>query len=310
MNLPSQRAANRPSPATRRPTHCSSVLRRGQAIGALVVCLVAAGVVGAISYTMFFDKSDEVDVSELITQSVVKGPFDHIVLEQGEIESSSNIEVTCQVKSMSAGGGGGTSILWVIDEGTRVNEGDKLVELDSSQLEQTLNDDKIRVIAAEANVTTASAAVEQAIIARQEYLEGIFMTDERAIMNEKLVAEQELIKAQRALDSSRRLVAKGLIKSLQLDADKFAVAKCRNDLEAADGRLKVLLNLTKKKMLVQFDSDIESARAQLSAYQSELAKRIQPRKPGLLKGKIEILEGFDDPLPEFEAYYENGEQDN
>jgi multidrug resistance efflux pump len=245
------------------------VPRRGGALGALIACLVAAGVIGAISYTLFFSKSDEVDLSELITQTVVKAPFDHIVLEQGEIESSSNIEVICQVKS-TTGGGGGISILWVIDEGTPVNEGDKLVELDSSQLEQTLNDDKIRVIAAEANVATAKAAVEQAIIAREEYIKGVFMTDERAIMNEKLVAEQELIKAQKALESSQRLVAKGLIKSLQLDADKFALAKCRNDLEAADGRLTVLRDLTKKKMLVQFDSDIESARAQLSAFESEL----------------------------------------
>lgn len=40
-----------------------------------------------------------------------------------------------------------------------------------------------------------------------------------------------------------------------------------------------------------------------------LSKRTEPRRPGLLKGKIEIFEGFDDPLPEFETYYENGEQD-
>lgn len=246
--------------------------RRGGAVGALIACLVIAGILGGIGYAVFFNRGDGLNTGELITGSVVKGPFDHIVLEQGEIESSSNIEVICLVKSRGSGSGG-TSILWVIDEGTRVEEGDKLVELDSSQLEQTLNEDKIRVIAAEANVTTAKAQVEQAKIARQEYLEGVYMTDERAIQNEMLIAEQDLIKAQRALESSQRLVAKGLIKSLQLDADKFAVAKARNEVEAAQGRLRVLQNLTKKKMLVQFDSDIESAVAQLTAYESELLEQ-------------------------------------
>lgn len=221
---------------------------------------------------MFFSKGDGLNTGELITATVVKAPFDHIVLEQGEIESSSNIEVVCLVKSRGSGTGG-TSILWVIDEGTKVEAGDKLVELDASQLEQTLNEDKINVIAAEANVTTAKAQVEQAKIARQEYLEGVYMTDERAILNEKLIAEQDLVKAQKALESSERLVAKGLIKSLQLDADKFAVAQARNELEAAEGRLRVLQNLTKKKMLVQFDSDIEAAQAQLSAYESELLQK-------------------------------------
>ncbi|QDV41624.1 Macrolide export protein MacA [Stieleria neptunia] len=237
-----------------------------------MACLVIAGVLGGIGYALFFGGGEGINTGELITANVVKGPFDHIVLEQGEIESSSNIEVICLVKSRGSGTGG-TSILWVIDEGARVEEGDKLVELDSSQLEQTLNEDKIRVIAAEANVTTAKAQVEQAKIARQEYLEGVYMTDERAIQNEKLIAEQDLVKAQKALESSQRLVAKGLIKSLQLDADKFAVAKARNELEAAEGRLRVLQNLTKKKMLVQFDSDIEAAQAQLTAYESELLEQ-------------------------------------
>ncbi|MEL6108615.1 MAG: efflux RND transporter periplasmic adaptor subunit [Planctomycetota bacterium] len=241
--------------------------RRGGALGALVTCLLVVGVLGAIGYAFFFDRGDGLDTGELITQTVNRGAFDHIVLEQGEIDSSSNIEVDCEVKSR---GSSGISILWVVDEGTPVKKGDKLVELDSSQMEQTLNEDKIRVIAAEANVTTAKAAVEQAKIAREEYLEGVFKTEERAILSEKAIAEQELRKAQLALQSSERLVAKGLVKSLQLDADRFAVANARNQLEAADGKLKVLQNLTRKKMLVQFDSDIESAQAQLKAYESEL----------------------------------------
>lgn len=241
--------------------------RRGGVLGALVTCLLVVGVLGAIGYAFFFDRGDGLDTGELITQTVNRGGFDHIVLEQGEIDSSSNIEVDCEVKSR---GSSGISILWVVDEGTAVKKGDKLVELDSSQMEQTLNEDKIRVIAAEANVTTARAQVEQAKIAREEYLEGVYKTEERAILSEKAIAEQELRKAQLALQSSERLVAKGLIKSLQLDADRFAVANARNQLEAAEGKLKVLQNLTRKKMLVQFDSDIETALAQLKAYESEL----------------------------------------
>ncbi len=37
-----------------------------------------------------------------------------------------------------------------------------------------------------------------------------------------------------------------------------------------------------------------------------LSKRTQRRKPGIWEGKIEIFEGFDDPLTEFEVYYEEG----
>ncbi|NND97443.1 MAG: HlyD family efflux transporter periplasmic adaptor subunit [Pirellulaceae bacterium] len=253
---------NRPS------TTLPAARRRGGMIGGLIVCLVLLGVLAWLGYFFIYADRDSVSQGELITQEVTRGPFDHIVLEQGEVESSSNTEIICEVKSR--GTSSGTSILWVIDEGTKVAKGEKLIELDSSQLETQVKEDKIQVTMAEANVTTAAATLEQAKIAREEYLEGVYKTEENAIKSEMAIAEQELRKSQLALESSERLVAKGLVKSLQLDADKYAVANARNQLEAAQGRLKVLQNLTRKKMLVQFDSDIESAEAQLSALKSEL----------------------------------------
>ncbi len=55
-----------------------------------------------------------------------------------------------------------------------------------------------------------------------------------------------------------------------MEADRFAVANAQNKLDVADGKLSVLQNLTKAKMLVQYDSDIEAAEASRSAAESEL----------------------------------------
>ena len=243
--------------------------RFGGLVGGVLIFLVLASVIGTVGYVFFFKGSGGLSQDSLIVETVRRGAFDHIVLEQGEIESSSNIEVTCQVE---ARGGGGVAILWVIDEGTKVKKGDKLVELDSSQLEVQLKDQRIIVVTSEANVSSAEALVEQAKIARQEYLEGVYLTEEKAILSEMAIAEQEMRKAQLALGSSERLVAKGLVKSLQLEADKFAVANTQNQLDGAKGRLRVLQNLTRKKMLVQFDSDIVAAEAALAATRSKLAE--------------------------------------
>lgn len=250
-----------------RRNHDASQCRYGGMQGGLVILLALTSIVGGLAYYVIYNKSNGISQDSLIVDVVRRGPFDHIVLEQGEIESSSNIEVVCQVESR---GSSGTPILWVIDEGTKVQKGEKLVELDSSQLDLQVKEKRIVVVTAEAAVSSAEALVEQAKIARQEYLEGVYLTEEKAILSEIAIAEQGLRIAQLAQNSSERLVAKGLVKSLQLDADKYAVANAQNQLEAAKGRLRVLQNLTRKKMLVQFDSDIIAAEANLAAARSKL----------------------------------------
>ena len=241
--------------------------RHGRVRRVLIVLLVLAVIAGGVSYQILSSTKPGVDQADLITQVASRGPFDHIVLEQGEIESSRNTEIVCEVKSR---GQGGVAILWVIDEGTLVKEGDKLVELDTSQLELELKEQKIEVITAEAMVSTANALLEQSNIAKQEYLEGVFKTEERAIQSEIQIAKQDMKRATLALQSSARLVAKGLVKQLQMQADEYAVANAKTQLESAENRLDVLRKWTKKKFLVQYNSEIESAKASLKAAESEL----------------------------------------
>ena len=241
---------------------------RNGGVGLIVlICLLLVGASAAAGYKFFYAGTGRVDAAKLIRDTAERRPFDHIVLEQGEVESSSNQVVTSEVKSR---GGSGIAILWVVDEGARVKKGDKLVELDQSELETREKEQKIAVITAEARLATAEAQLEQAKIAREEYLDGVYLTSEKEILGEKAIAEQNLRKAKLTKDSSERLVSKGLLKSLQLDADEYAVANAQNNLQVAEAKLKVLQNLTKQKMLVQYDSDIEAATASRSAAESEL----------------------------------------
>lgn len=210
--------------------------------------------------------------SGIITEAVTRGPFDHIVIEQGEIESSSNIDVVCQVKSQGAGGSSGTPILWVIDEGTYVKAGDKLVELDASQLENQLKTQRIAVAGAESMVISSNAAVRTAEIALQEYLQGTFMSERTAILSEIDVAQQALLNAELKLASAERLAAKGMFNKRQVQAEGFAVSNAKNVLEDAKARLGILERLTKEKFKVQFESDIEAANAKLKSDSSVLAE--------------------------------------
>ncbi|MEM9586657.1 MAG: HlyD family efflux transporter periplasmic adaptor subunit, partial [Planctomycetota bacterium] len=263
-------------------TRRSQDSRFGGIMGGLLVILAILAAAGFFGYQYVYNNADQISADDLIVKSVSRGPFDHIVLEQGEIESSSNIELVCEVESR---GGGGTQILWVIEEGTKVTKGEKLVELDASNIELQLKEQRIKVIAAQSNLASAKATLEQAKISKQEYLEGVFETDKKTMLSSIAVAQQTLRKAELTRDSSNRLVAKGLIKPLQLEADNFAVDDARNKLEAEEAKLDVLERLTKQKFTVQYDSDIEAAKAKVSAQEEEVLEEEQDLE--LLKSQLE-----------------------
>ncbi len=238
--------------------------RRG-AIKSVVFLIVATAICGIGGYTWWQSKGTGMYAAsdnDPLLHEVQIGPFDHIVLEQGEIESSSNNEVKCEVKGR---GGSGTPILTLITEGTIVKKGDKLCQLDSSGLEQDAQNKRIVLSTIESNLISSEAAVSKAAIAKQEYLEGTYLTEQKAILSEIALAQQGLRKAELSLQSAERLAAKGTLKALQIESEQFAVQNAQSSLESAQGRLRVLDKLTKEKMLVQLNSDIETARAKLDS---------------------------------------------
>ncbi len=293
---------------------------------ALLVILVGAVYFGFKTVGGMLSSANDNEVQWQFT-SVERKPFQHTVIEQGDIESSSNVEVECTVRSRNSSG---VQIIWVIDEGTRVtnpttatvsgmvtavsdrsgdestvtvetedgtaadhtvayaeytevvvqigeeiNSGailaaDKLVELDASALEDEETRQEVAVNGANSALISANASVEKAVIARKEYLEGTFQENSQLMNSEILVQEENVNRAKDNFKFSTRLAAQGFLTEQQLKADEFAVQKAEIDLNLALGRLKTLEQITKQKMLVGFDSDIETARASQDTAQKNL----------------------------------------
>lgn len=235
------------------------------------LCLIA--VTGGMGW--YFLRSDgQKEEAPLLTE-VMRGSYEHVVLEQGEVESNNNVEIRCEVRARSTYGPS-TSILDVISEGTWVQKGDWLITFDSSALEQEHRMQKIVVNTSEATMIEAKAAYDTAVIAKTEYLEGTYRELEQTILNEIFVAEEALKKAQLSLDSVKRLVARGLLTSLQLEGEEYRVNAAENVLQLAKRKLEVLEKYTRVKTLTQMDSDIQSARVrsenEKDNYQEELTK--------------------------------------
>lgn len=256
-------------------------------VGALA--LIAAVIVAVVFFTR--QSGDDVSKAPLLKE-VIEGPYDHVVLEQGEVESSNNIEIRCEIRSRSGGGGGtgaATSIIDVIPEGTVVKEGDWLLTFDSSILEQEMSRQRIVVNTSEAIMIQAKATYDTAKIAKLEYIEGAYNEQTKMIENEIFVAEENLKKAQLSFESIKRLVSRGLLTSLQLEGEKFRVDAAQNELDLARQKLRVLGEFTKPKMVTQLDSDIQAAevkwRNEQDSHQEEL-NNLKEIEDQLVKCKV------------------------
>lgn len=259
-------------PATRhrRRRLVGSAPRRGSTTWLVIGGLLTVVVLGA-STGLFYKLRSKVKGVQPQSYKVERGPFAFYVTERGEIESSNNVEIRCEVKSLNSGG---TAIIEVVPEGRMVHAGDVLVRLDSSALEHDLVQQQIVCNSSEAAMIFSRNAYEAALISKTEYIEGAYRQEEQTVLNEIFVAEEDMRRAEQYLLHSEQLAARGYVTALQLEGDRFAVAKSQGELEAAQTKLHVLQEYTLQKKIKELESEIVSSqaawKAEENSYQLEL----------------------------------------
>jgi len=249
--------------------------RRRRLVVAVLLILGSAATVGAVMYS-----NRQNDIVEAITRRPTVGEFANDIIERGDVESSSNVELRCEVASAE-----GARILEIAAEGSLVQPGEIVVQLDDSSLRKELATQKIAVNTAEAAYSKARNDLEAATIARKEYELGTFVQEEQKLQSELFVAEENSRRAENFFAHSQKLAARGYITDTQLQSDKFAVQKFAKDLEAAQTKLHVLREYTKAKTLKKHDSDIKTAEATVVAEKSK--HEIELEKLANLEAQLE-----------------------
>jgi multidrug resistance efflux pump len=242
----------------------------------LVLAVLGVALAGALPLASRW-QGEDADSGPLM-HKVQKGDFFHDITERGELESASNVEIRCEVKSRNTAG---TTIIELVPEGSLVKPGDVICKLDSTALENDRTTEQISVSNAEAEVIRSRTLLANAILAKEEYLKGTYVQNEKSISAELAVAKEDLRRAEEYLEYSKILKSKGYITGTQLQGDMFAVEKARNSLAAVEKKFEALQRYTLKKMERQLTTDIEVAEARLKADEHALS---------LEKGKLEEVE--------------------
>jgi HlyD family secretion protein len=244
----------------------SPILRRRSLLGTLFfVVLLGTGIIWLAAF-----QGNKTAGGDMPTFTVKRGPLTISVVESGTIKARDQHIIKNEVE-------GRTSIITLIPEGTRVKEGDLLVELDASTLQDSRINQEISVqnteaayINAEENLaivsSQATSDVNQAELnlefARQDlkkYEEGQYPKDVNEAVKRITLAKEELERAEQTLEWSNKLYEEKYLSETERTADEITVKRRQLEYDLAVADLELLQNFTYPRQIRQFQSDVQQA---------------------------------------------------
>lgn len=265
-------------------------------IGSIVVVVAVA-----LTFYVSGGAKERQNTQGTSTFKVEQGPLAISVAQSGTIQSLDQVVIKNEVE-------GRTTILYLVREGTRVNKGDLLIELDASRLNDDMVDQQIRMINAEAAYirarenlevvrNQAQSETERAELDAQfaaedlkKYVDGDFPKDLMSAEARITINREELRRAEEKLEWSRVLFEEKYISQTELQADELAAQRAQLDLDLALAELKLLQDFTYRRKLDELRSqenqtamalervrrkataDVIQAEAELRARESEFQR--------------------------------------
>jgi HlyD family secretion protein len=294
-NRPPTPPNNSPYPAPSRLPKGRNWKRRGRWLLALLVLLTAGGT-GLAGW--YFYARRHTARPDLILHTLKKEKLQITITERGSLEPADNTFFFCKVKAKTPGGAA-TSIRWVIDNGTLVKEGERILELDDSALQDQKTTQEVAVINAEKLLKDAEAAlaiglladdstIEQAKvdvrvkeIILDEYLHGLYEQQRLDLANKYEMSKSDLFMWEERAHWSDRMARPGrqYVTVSQAESDEARRKTAELTVRNYKTQLDVLDQLTKEKNRVQFQGDIDKAKRVLeTAVETREKNRIKNAK--------------------------------
>ena len=198
------------------------------------VCMVFGGAGWLIAASISREPIDP--YAEMLTAKIQRGPLAVIVREQGLLESSENHEFKSKVRGFNA-------VLWIIDSGTYVNEGDELVRLDALGIQEQVDERTKYANWSQSAADRSAATVERSRLAVEEYKQGRFKTELLGFQKEIAVAESILQNATDRLKHSKLLAKSGYLNDTEIEERSFAVDQAKLELDLKKTQLLSLIHI-------------------------------------------------------------------
>ena len=222
--------------------------RRGRVLSLIIVVLIAAsGVWAAANFT-----SD--DPVPQLTHILRRGDLSVTIIEQGLLESAENTEIKSKVR-------GRNTVLWIIESGTMVEKGDELIRLDSSFIEEQIDERTKYAHWSRSAAERSAANVARSELAVSEYDKGRYIAELMELEKELAVAEARLTSSQDRLSHTRMMAKSKYISELEVEEREFSVEQAKLNVDLMKTQLDVLKDFTRKEQLQTLKGNLKAAKA-------------------------------------------------
>ena len=198
-----------------------------------------------------------------IVHTVARGDMRVTLTEQGTLESAENTKIKCKVR-------GASTINWVIENGSRVQAGDVLLELENKQIEDYIHErTKFAYLSKDAAIGFRADATRSGL-AISEYVEGQFRTQLLTLEKDLAIGEANLLNAQNSLKHAQSMAKYEYVTKLELQRREFEVKRIKSMVGAKGDEIDVLKRFTKKEQLATLKGDWEASKAAAKGHEEVL----------------------------------------
>jgi multidrug efflux pump subunit AcrA (membrane-fusion protein) len=196
------------------------------------------------------------------------------VVERGTLEAKNNHDIKCEVKT---GSRGAPKIKELVDNGTYVNKGDKIIEIDDSYLQEQATTQKIARDKAEQDWTAAKEllpvkdqAVKLAIKNKEKWVDGDFPQQQHDLEGQIQTSESNLLQEEDRMSWVSRMVKKTYMTASQEEAERALLAGDKLDLQKKKEALDVLVKFTNTTQVKTLDNAIDAAQSDYRTAEADL----------------------------------------
>ncbi len=222
------------------------------------------------------------DADAPLTWTIALSDLRITVTERGTLESQKTVNGVCEIEGYD------NKIIFIVEEGSTVKEGDVVVRFDSAQIDKEITEERLEMTKAggevetkrqelevakntgESEIATAELELTLAKLDLEKYEKGDYLVTLSDLQGKIALAQVDLEKAESTLKNTRDLLKKGFREPEQVRVAEQEVARAKFYLTRDEETLKVTKDFDHKRKQTEYkaksdESDRKLVRAKSTA---------------------------------------------